>query len=269
METSTIRILVVDDYEPFRRFVRSKLEQSANLRVIGEASDGLEAVRKAEELQPDLIVLDIALPTLNGIAAARKMRAPGVRSRILFLSQDCSKDIADEALGSGAQGYVVKSCAAGELIIAVEAVVQGRQFLSSGLVTLLPRITYTFNANKTLIHTRCAGSITFDDVIGHFRELKQDPTCPHRLDLFLDLSEMTSLPESSQLRAISNEIGKIRERVRFGLCAIVAGRDALFGMMRVFERDVEQHFSEIRIFRGAAEAETWLTLKRSEAQPGT
>ena len=74
METSPVRVLVVDDYEPFRRFVCSTLGKSSDLQVIGEASDGLEAIHKAEELQPDLIVLDIGLPTLNGIEAARRIR---------------------------------------------------------------------------------------------------------------------------------------------------------------------------------------------------
>ena len=74
MEASKIQVLVVDDYEPFRRFVRSTLGKRRDLQVIGEAPDGLEAVRKAEELKPDLIVLDIGLPTLNGIEVARRIR---------------------------------------------------------------------------------------------------------------------------------------------------------------------------------------------------
>jgi len=74
LEESTVKVLVVDDYEPFRRFACSTLAKRPNLRVIGEASDGLEAVRKAEELKPDLIVLDIGLPTLNGIEVARQVR---------------------------------------------------------------------------------------------------------------------------------------------------------------------------------------------------
>jgi DNA-binding NarL/FixJ family response regulator len=107
-----MRVLVVDDYEPFRKFVGSTLNKRPELQIVGEASDGPEAVCKSEELQPDLIVLDIGLPTLNGIEAARRIRAAGLKSRILFLSDNRSLDIAQEALGTGAQGYVVKSCAA-------------------------------------------------------------------------------------------------------------------------------------------------------------
>lgn len=133
METSTVRVLVVDDYEPFRRFVCSTLEKGLELQVICEVSDGLEAVHKAEELQPDLIVLDIGLPTLNGIEAARRIRKFSPKSKILFVSQESSTDVVEGALSLGALGYVVKAYAGSELSAAVEAVRHGRQFVSSGL----------------------------------------------------------------------------------------------------------------------------------------
>jgi len=107
LEGSTFRILVVDDYEPWRRFVSTPLQKQPKLQVIGEALDGLEAVRKAEELRPDLIVLDIGLPTLNGIEAARRIRKLSPESKILFISQEASADLVQEALALGALGYVV------------------------------------------------------------------------------------------------------------------------------------------------------------------
>jgi len=109
------------------------LETRPELQVIGRVSDGLEAVHKAEELQPDLIVLDIGLPSLNGIEAARQIRKLSPNSKILFLSQEASADLVQEALGLGALGYVVKTHAGTELLVAVEVVCQGRQFVSSGL----------------------------------------------------------------------------------------------------------------------------------------
>ena len=124
---------MVDDYEPFRRFVCSTLGKRRDLQVVGEASDGLEAVRKAEELQPDLIVLDIGLPTLNGIEVARRIRKLSPESKILFMSQESSADVAQEAFSLGALGYVVKAHAGSELLAAVEAVCEGRQFVSRGL----------------------------------------------------------------------------------------------------------------------------------------
>ena len=133
METSTVRVLVVDDHEPFRRFACSTLAKRRDLQVIGEASDGLEAVRKAEELQPDLIVLDIGLPTLNGIEVARRIRKLCPECKILFMSQESSADVAQEAFRLGALGYIVKAHAGSELLTAVEAVCQGKQFVSKGL----------------------------------------------------------------------------------------------------------------------------------------
>ncbi|MGA9813310.1 MAG: response regulator transcription factor, partial [Terriglobales bacterium] len=82
----SVRVLVVEDYEPFRRSVCSMLETRPELQVIGEVSDGLEAVYQAEKLQPDLIVLDIGLPLQNGIEAARQIRELSPNSKVLFLS---------------------------------------------------------------------------------------------------------------------------------------------------------------------------------------
>ena len=130
---SLVRVLVVEDYEPFRRFVRSTLEKRPELQVVAEVSDGLEALQKSEELQPDLILLDIGLPRLNGIEAARRIRKLAPESKIIFLSQESSADVVQEALSSGACGYVVKAYAGIELLAAVDAVREGRPFLSRGL----------------------------------------------------------------------------------------------------------------------------------------
>ncbi len=129
----SVRVFVVEDYEPFRRFICSTLKKRPGLRVVGEVSDGLEAVKKAEELQPDLIVLDIGLPTINGIEAARRIRKLCPESKILFVSQESSADVVQEALRSGARAYVVKTHAGSELLAAVEAVCQGRKFVSRGI----------------------------------------------------------------------------------------------------------------------------------------
>ena len=133
METSSTRVLVVEDFEPFRRLIRSTLGERSEFQIVQEAADGLEAVQKAEELQPDLIILDIGLPSLNGMDAARRIRKQSPKSKILFMSQESSADVVQEALVLGALGYVVKAYAGGELLAAVDAVLQGRQFVSSGL----------------------------------------------------------------------------------------------------------------------------------------
>ena len=133
MTTSPIRVLVVEDFEPFRAFTTSALAQYPDLRIIGELSDGLEAVSRAADLQPDLILLDVGLPSLNGIAAARRIREHAPQSKVLFVSGDYSPDIVEQALSTGAAGYVVKSDAGRELLLAIAAVLQDRRYLSSSL----------------------------------------------------------------------------------------------------------------------------------------
>jgi DNA-binding NarL/FixJ family response regulator len=128
-----VRILVVDDNEPFRQFVASMLRDRENLNVIGEAGDGLEAVKRAEALQPDLILLDIGLPELNGLEAARQIGNLAPKARIIFLTQESASDVIDEALSLGAWGYVAKVQAGRELLVAMEMVMQGQRFVSSSL----------------------------------------------------------------------------------------------------------------------------------------
>ena len=128
LEASTVRLLVVDHYEPFRRFVRSTLGSRPELHIVGEAADGLEAVQTAEGLQPDVVVLDVNLPILNGIEAARRILKLCPECKILFVSQVSSAYVVQEALSLGALGYVVKTRAGVDLIAAVDAVRQGRRF---------------------------------------------------------------------------------------------------------------------------------------------
>ena len=130
---SSVRVLVVDDFGALRGYVCATLRKNSRLQVVGEASDGLAAVRKAEELQPDLIVLDLGLPRLNGIEVARQIRKLVPESKILFLSSESSADVVREAFSSGARGYVLKNRAETELLVAVEAVLEGKQFISTGL----------------------------------------------------------------------------------------------------------------------------------------
>ena len=131
--TRTVRILLVDDFEPWRSFVASLLRKNSEWQIICEVSDGLEAIQKAKEFQPDLIVLDIGLPKLNGIEAASSIRNVAPESKILFLSENRSSEIAAAALSAGGYGYVVKSDGASQILMAVEAVLQSKRFVSSTL----------------------------------------------------------------------------------------------------------------------------------------
>ena len=133
---SSVRILVVDDFPDWQRLVMEWLREHTHLQVIGVASDGLEAVLKAQQLQPDLILLDIGLPTLNGIEAARRIRELSPNAKILFLSQESDRAVSGAAINAGGHGYVVKSEAFNDLFPAIEAVMLGKTFVSPALANL-------------------------------------------------------------------------------------------------------------------------------------
>jgi DNA-binding NarL/FixJ family response regulator len=128
-----VRILLVDDFEPWRQQVCCMLQARPQLRVVAGAVDGLEAVQKAGELKPDLILLDIALPSLNGIEAANRIRQVAPDARIIFLTLNRDKDVVRAALSTGAQGYVLKTDAGSELLTAVAGVLGGSDFVSRGI----------------------------------------------------------------------------------------------------------------------------------------
>lgn len=128
-----LRVLLVDDYKPFIRILRSMLPND-RFEVIGQASDGLEAIKEAESLRPDLVLLDVGLPKMNGIEVAKALRKLLPRAIILMLSQDPSAEVVAEALNVGAAGYVHKQRAQRELLPAIDMVLEGKQFVSPGLL---------------------------------------------------------------------------------------------------------------------------------------
>lgn len=119
-------ILIVDDFEPLRSRTRSMLQVHPEWKIVGEACDGAEAIQKATELQPDIILLDLGLPILNGIDAAKIIRQRCPDSRIIFLTQNQDREIVREALGMDGTGYVLKMNAATELLGAIEAALRNR-----------------------------------------------------------------------------------------------------------------------------------------------
>jgi len=130
---SRLRVLVAEDFSPFRQFICSTLAKRPSLRVVCAVSDGLEAIQQAVVLAPDLVLLDIGLPTLNGIEAARQIRGLVPESKIVFVSQESSVEVVREALSFGACGYVAKTRAEQDLLAAVDAVLAGNRFVSVGL----------------------------------------------------------------------------------------------------------------------------------------
>jgi DNA-binding NarL/FixJ family response regulator len=127
-------VLLVEDYEPLREVVRSMLQREG-LDVVGEASDGLDAVQKAEQLSPDLILVDIGLPTLNGFEVAEWLGRVIPQAKVVFVSEECSRFVVEEAIRLGVAGYVNKLHIHDELMKAIETVLAGKVFIGSGLDT--------------------------------------------------------------------------------------------------------------------------------------
>lgn len=130
---SDIHILVVDDFLPWQRFVGELFETESDLKIIAIASDGLEAVRKAKEIQPDLILMDISLPGINGFEATREIRVCSPASKILFVSEHRASELIEAAFEVGASGYVLKPDSYSDLIPGVRTVLLNGLFVSHSL----------------------------------------------------------------------------------------------------------------------------------------
>jgi len=132
-ETMPARILVVDDFAPFREFTSTVLKNQVGFQIVAEAADGREAIQKARESRPDLVVLDMNLPFLCGIEVARQIRLCSPDSTILFLSGNNDSEVIEAALQTGALGYVLKLDAVDDLLDAAKEVLSGKRFVSRGL----------------------------------------------------------------------------------------------------------------------------------------
>ena len=126
------RILIVDDHEIFRKGLRSLLESCAQWEICGEASDGLEAVERAKSLVPDVVVMDIGMPRLNGLDATKQIRKELPKTRVLILSQDDSPHMLTAAADAGALAYITKSEVARHLLMALDEIAAGRSFGRTG-----------------------------------------------------------------------------------------------------------------------------------------
>jgi len=131
--TTSVRILLVDDFSPCRELASLLLQTQDGFQIVGEARDGRDAIQKAKLIKPDLIVLDMNLPLLNGLEVARQIRDCSPASTILFLSANSDPEMVREAFHAGALGYIHKFDAVVELVEAAKAVLSGKRFISHRL----------------------------------------------------------------------------------------------------------------------------------------
>jgi DNA-binding NarL/FixJ family response regulator len=130
---SEIRILAVDDYAPLQRFISEMFEREKDLKIVAMASGGWEAVQIAKALHPDVILMDVSLPEMNGIEATERVREVSPESRVLFLSEHMGRDVIAGAFAAGGMGYVLKSDLLHDLIPGVRAILRGERYLSRSL----------------------------------------------------------------------------------------------------------------------------------------
>jgi DNA-binding response OmpR family regulator len=249
-------ILVVDDFEPFRRVVRSILDARAEFQIIGHASDGLEAVEKAKQLRPHLILLDIGLPKLNGIETARRVRRLVPESKILFLSQQSDADVVQEALGLGS-GYVVKLRAIRELLPAVDSVLQGKSFVSGSLAATC--CNFEFDPATRVLKCRMDGAVTDDSAYECYRGFGKYAALAAPSAAVLDLSEADSFEVSPEtIRKLASLPSAIPDPKPARI--IVAPAPHVFGMARMFELAGQATRPNLRVVRTLREAYSILAV---------
>ena len=134
---TTIRVLLVDDHAVLRAGLRVLLEAERDIQIVGEAGSGEEGIRKAEELRPDVVVMDLSMPRMDGLEATRRITAAGLPVRVLVLTVDAEADSLVPVLEAGAVGYVAKGASDGQLVEAIRVVSRGDPFLPPGSVRLL------------------------------------------------------------------------------------------------------------------------------------
>jgi CheY-like chemotaxis protein len=137
VSSASVSVLVVDDHERWRETVHRLLNHRPNVKIVGHAADAVRATELAAELQPQLILLDIGMPGMSGIEAARHIFRVAPQTKIIFVTQDNNADVVEHALGTGAHGYVLKTDTGRELPNAIEAVLQNQRFVSSGVTKIL------------------------------------------------------------------------------------------------------------------------------------
>ena len=131
--TSPQRVLVVEDHAPFRSIICKLLQQRLDLRIVGEANNGLDAIRQAEALRPDVVVLDIGLPKVNGLDVAGRLRTLIPDAKVMFVTIESSLDVVEQAFSIGAHGYVYKPRALRDVLPVLDAIVDGARFVNGGL----------------------------------------------------------------------------------------------------------------------------------------
>lgn len=214
-----ISVVIADDHNLVRQGIRALLEKAAKIKIVGEASDGNQAVEICESLKPDVLVTDIVMPRLNGIQAVDRLREDKLPTRAIILSMYSDETMIRQALMKGAKGYVLKQAVADELLIAIHSAMQGETYLSPAISSILVEST---------INGRVLGdpSDAFDHLSIREREVLQllaEGNTNGEIAECLVLSERTVEKHRASLMEklnIHNLAGLVRVAIRHGLISI-------------------------------------------------
>lgn len=252
----SLKILVVDDFGEFRRLACSLLQPRAEFQV-QQASDGLEAIQKAEEIQPDLILLDISLPKLNGIEVARRVHKLVPAAKILFLSVESDPDLVSEALNVGA-GYIHKPAVVRDLLSAIDAVLKAEQFVNRPMP-----YRFEFDYTNGILQGSFTGFVSKQEVWKYYQAAVQHVAELSPRSYVIDVSAVTS---TTMTTGALLELAKLppvlpnRQSPRF----IVAPRAAGFWLMRMYALATKAMFTNAHVVHNHAEA--WAILGILEPQ---
>ena len=216
-----IRVVIADDHHLVRQGIRALLEKAGDIEVVGEAADGQEALELVERLLPDVLVLDIAMPHLNGVEAVGRLRSLGVKTQALVLSMYADDALVRHALRSGAKGYLLKRAVSDELLMAVRAVSRGDTFLS-------PEVAGPVVSSLVDSPLRIADLGPLDQLTSRERQVLQliaEGDTNREIATHLNLSEKTVEKHRGQLMAklqTHDTAGLVRLAIKHGLIVLDA-----------------------------------------------
>lgn len=213
-----MRILLADDHRLVREGIRTLLEKHADLQVVGEACNGWESIKLAHELSPDLAILDVTMPDLNGIEATRQILNENPSIKVIGLSVHCDKGIASEMFIAGASGYLTKECALEELVEAIRLVMAGKKYLSE---TIAESVVGDFVQPNSYGDGIKTPKLTAKErlVLQFIAEGKSTKDIAGELDLSIKTVETHRLRIMNKL-GITNVAGLVKYAIREGLTSI-------------------------------------------------